>query len=294
MLGTFANSDHLAVLVLILFISTTLLETRNRQHARQLATISWVVFAVFWLNLIEHFLITQVSAIEGVLTALAVPLCLYVAYLNHTRTKEFFLITRAVAVMGLIYLPLTITPGAKQFLIETVANQVEFLLVTMGYEPTVITNDQGYRNIFKFVTDGHTYHTQVVLACTGIGSISIVAGLVAATKAPFRRKTLAITVAAASIWILNVARVAFITLASSFQWFQYQVGFFTTYVTDDPHSVSYIIADRVIAQSLSVVALVALTLFLVRILPELGAVLNEALTPVFGDRIDFEDIFAAE
>jgi archaeosortase A (PGF-CTERM-specific) len=79
----------------------------------------------------------------------------------------------------------------------------------------------------------------------------------------------------------------FIAVAFGNQWFQVFVAEISALVGyTDPGLVSYFIADRVIAQSMSVVALVAIAFLVVRIVPELLDLLEEAVYVLTNTEID--------
>lgn len=283
MIGTFISSNLLATLSLLAFVFATVGRHYTPNQTHSLTAASWIVFSVFWLNLIEHFLITQQSAIEGILTTIAVPGCLYIAYLSYTEQHTFEHLTTAIALMGVLYFPLTTLTAPRQFLVEAVTQQVNTILQTLGYEPTIILDERGFHGTFEFFHEDRRYLTRVLLACTGFGSLSIVLGVVFAAPAALPQKLKATAIAAPVIWGLNLIRITFITLAQSFQWLQIGVDWFVMMGLDDPYSVSYIIADRIIGQSLSLIALIAITYALIRIVPEITVVLDEAIVPLLGE-----------
>lgn len=288
-----ALTDVLAWVVIAAFGASAILDSQDVGYRRQVATLAWVLFAVFWALLVPHFAFTQRSIVEGVLSAIAVPASLYVAVLIWTEQRAFGTITEAVAIMGIIYLPFEMIAFLRGGAIETVARHVEFFLAQLGSHPEVTTGPEGLRSTFLFVGDGgHRFSTRVVLACTGIGSSAVVAGLVMALDAPLRRKLAGVAIAIPIIYGLNVLRVAFIALAHGNQWF---VGLeqpvFFLFGTSDPNMVSYLIADRVLAQSASVVALVVITLALLRVVPELSTVVEDVLYLVTGDEYDLSEGF---
>lgn len=289
-----ALTDALAWVVIAAFLLAAVTSARDERVERAATAGAWVVFAVFWGALVPHFAFTQRSIIEGALSALAVPLSLYVAYLAWGDRRDFRTLTRAVAFMGLVYLPFQSVGVLQQVAIETTTRHTELLMGALGYHPPVIESEQGYRQIIVFTApDGHRFTTRVLLACTGIGSTAIVAGLVAAVKAPMLRRVQAIAIAAPIIYALNIVRVAFIAIAHGNQWFVgWEAVAFTLFQTSNENLVSYLIADRVIAQSLSVVALVALTLLLLRIVPELGSVVEDVLFVATGREYDVERLYA--
>ncbi|MFB6086066.1 MAG: archaeosortase A [Halodesulfurarchaeum sp.] len=285
-----ALTDPLAWIVLAAFAGSAFLAFRDSPYERHAATASWSIFALFWALMIPHYAIEMRSIIEGALSVVAVPATLYVAWLIWTERRSFTVLTRAVAIMGLVYLPFETIAVLRSGSIELVARNVEAILGLLGVEPTVITGPDGLRSTFVFVAEnGHRLTTRVVLACTGIGSISIVTGLTLAVDAAPRRKALGVALAVPIIYGLNVLRVAFIALAHGFQWFADLRGpVFFLFRIEDPYLVSYIVADRVISQSLSLVALILITLGLLRLVPELGTVVEDVLFLVTGTDADLE------
>ncbi|UPV99277.1 archaeosortase A [Halorussus gelatinilyticus] len=292
---TSALTDGLAWLAVGLFAAATALDWYDDGHgrgrARYLGSAAWVVFGVFWLALFPHFAFEQKSFVEGALSLAALPACLYTAYLLAQGRETLFLLSRAVAFMGLIYMPFTMIPSAKTWLIETVAWQGGFVMEQLGYEFQIIQHGRGLDGTYRFDNPTHGVFTvNVLLACTGIGSMAIFGGLIAAVRAPLRRKLKGIAIAIPIIWALNLVRVVFITLAFSQQWLQIFVEPTVALVGyENPNMVSYFISDRVLAQSLSVVALVGIAWAVAREVPELLTVGEDVLYIVTGDEYDLHD-----
>ncbi|GGN06370.1 archaeosortase A [Halarchaeum nitratireducens] len=291
------TTDTLAWIVVGLFAASALLATRDdyERVARAVAGVSWALFALFWALLVPHFWFEQKSVIETALIAAAVPGSLYVAYLVYATRPSLMILSRAVAVMGLIYLPVLTIDSVERALIAMTARHGAWLQNALGYHPQVLTgptvesSHTGFPHAFLYVVDGHRYLLEVLLACTGIGSISIVAGIVIALRAPVRRRLLALGIAVPVIYGLNVVRVSFIAIAHGNQWFEGALSRRFVELVFSPTQTgitSYYMADRVIAQSLSVVALVALTFVLLRLLPELGTVVRDLLYLVTGNEYD--------
>jgi archaeosortase A (PGF-CTERM-specific) len=296
-----ALTDSLAWVVVASFGASAVLQASHREWSRYVAVAAWAVFAVFWGLLIEHFLFVQQSIIEGVLAAVAVPACLYTAYLVGTGRRELQTLTRAVAIMGVLYLPFQTLEPLRQVAIETVTNQSEWIMAQLGYHPPVVEGRYGYMQKFVFVGIGPEgqadweYTTTVLMACTGVGSMAIVGGLALAVDAPLRRRLQALSISVVLIYAMNLVRVVFIAIAHGKQWFDggvYQSLVFALFPTNDAGQVSYLFADRVIAQSLSVVVLVVLTLALLRIIPELGGVIEDVAYIATGNEYDITTRFA--
>ncbi|WP_237560548.1 archaeosortase A [Halostella litorea] len=294
-----AVSDALAWVVVAAFVLASALTWAGRRTvARYVASGTWGLFGVFWLSVFPTFWFEMRSLIEGTLSLVAVPACIYTGYLLYDGRESLLTLSHAVGAMGLIYLPAETIPLFRRFLVETVAGQTYAVITALGYSPELVPVDkdvavQGYLSMFVFEDGaGHTYTTHIVTACTGIGSMAIFGGLIAAVRAPVRRKAKALGLAVAIIWVLNVARNVFIAVAFGNQWFQqdalvYVATEFAGY--QDPNLTSFFIADRVISQSLSVVALVGITWLVVRELPELLDVIEEALFVLTGTEYDLAE-----
>ena len=290
-------SDAFAWVVILTFAAGTLSAGRNDRWARYLTVAAWVGFAAFWLQLVPHFAFVHKSYVEGLLSIVAVPASLYTGYLLWGGRDSLYVLSRSVAAMGLLYLPFETIPAVtllglaipapRGVLMETVATQTGFLVNALGYSPEVIVGDQGYPNTFLFFDGDHRLTVSVVLACTGLGSIAIFAGLIAAVQAPFRRKLRALAVAVPIIYALNLLRTTFITIVFGKQYMQWFVDeIMLLFGSSDPYMVSFFISDRIISQVLAVVVLVGITYLVVREVPELLTVVEDVLYLVTGDEYD--------
>ncbi len=281
--------DYLVWVVIAAFVATAALENYDRDLARTVGMGAWVLFGLFWGVLFPEFALRMKSFIEGALCLVAVPLCVYTGYQLYRGRDSLFVLSRGVAAMGLIYVPfLTIGP-LREWLVEFVSGQTNAVIHLLGYHPDYTTAKQnGYHSAFIFHdSSGHQYYTYLVLACTGIGSMSIFGGLIAAVRAPLRRKLRAFVLAISIIWVLNVLRNVFISLSFGNQWFQIFVGPLTSLTGySDPRMVSYFIADRVLSQLLAVIALVIILWLVVSIVPELLTVIEDLIYLVSGREYD--------
>ena len=292
-----ALSDAFAWVVILTFAAGTLSVDRNDRLARSLTVAAWVGFAAFWLQLVPHFAFVHKSYVEGILSVAAVPASLYPGYLLWGGRDSLFVLSRSVAAMGLLYLPFETIPAVtllglslpapRGVLMEAVAAQTGYLVNAFGYTPEVIVGKQGYLNTFLFFDGEHRLTVSVVLACTGLGSIAIFAGLIAAVKAPFRRKLRALAIVVPIIYALNLLRTTFITIVFGKQYMQWFVDeVLLLFGSTDPYMVSFFISDRIISQVLAVVVLVGITYVVVREVPELLTVVEDVLYLVTGDEYD--------
>lgn len=256
------------------FIAMVAEYTDRRDLAVPIAAGAWVAFGAFWLSMFPYFYFDFQSPLESVLSLAAVPLCTYAGYLLFRGRESLLVLSKAVGIMGLIYLPAMMYEPFTRLLIETVAVQTHMGMELVGYSPGIEEGANGYQSRFAF--DG--YSTYIVLACTGIGSISIFGGLIAATSAPWRRKLLGIAVATGIIWILNLARNVFVGLAAPLRWFDYPIlESITVALTGGGVRTSFFVSHHLIGQTGAVFALIGIALIVMRFVPEVLEVLEEAL-----------------
>ena len=284
-------TDVLAWVVVGVFLLGMLADRRERRDlAHRVTAGAWALFAVFWLLLIHQFAVVHRSIVETVLVAAAVPLCLYVGRTLLAGRESLLVLSRAVALMGLIYLPFQTSTPIRGFLIETVARQTAWLLdaVGLGNGMELIKDPEGstLRNTFWF--PGTERASRVIFACTGIGSLAIFGGLIGAVRAPPRRKAVALAVSLSIIWVLNIVRNAFIAAANGYAWFDHPAlegPVMTAFGLSNPSLVSFYFADRVLSQSLALVALVGIAWLVSRWVPQLLGIAEDLLYLVTGDEV---------
>lgn len=287
-----AVTDVLAWIVLAAFLGGVLAEVVDRRRlSRALTAGAWSLFAVFWLLLIQFYAFVHKSIVETALVAIAVPACLYVGWRLLQGRESLLVLSRAVAFMGLIYLPFETSTVARNFLIETVAWQTTLAIdaVGLGGGMELIEYpgpESSLVNTFWFPATGRSTH--IVFACTGIGSMAIFGGLIAAVDAPHRRKAVGLVASIPIIWVLNIARNAFIAVSNGYTWFDYAVledPIMFAFGLSDPAMVSFYVADRVISQFLAVFALIGLAWYVSRWVPELLDLAEELLFLLTGNEV---------
>jgi archaeosortase A (PGF-CTERM-specific) len=207
--------------------------------------------------------------------------------------------------MGLVYVPFVTVEALRRPLIEAVTTQTEVLINLLGFQPEVVDGltVQGldgetyrisektypYDSTFAFYGEAGalpiTY--TIAIACTGIGSMAILAGLVGAVSAPIGRKLRAFAVSIPVIYALNLVRNVFIAITFGNQMTHVfpdvVMGLFSL---ESEYMVSYIVSDRILAQGGSVVALVVITWVVVRELPEVLVVIEDLAYLVTGREYD--------
>jgi len=292
-------------LVIVAFLAAVVAEFVDRDRARYVHVVAWVCFAVFWASMVPYFVFVQKSIVEGLGAIVAVPLSAAVAYRIVQGRQSLFVLTRVVAIGGLVYFPVVELALVRQPLIEIVTDHTAFLMQLIGYDPTVVsgmtvTGPDGtvytiaektypYDSTFRFEGTTRPITYTIAMACTGIGSMAIFGGLIGAVSAPASRKLRALLVSIPVIYALNLLRNVFIGIGFGEQYFQVFPGFIMwAFGLDSPAMVSYIVTDRIIAQLLSVVALIAITWLVVRELPEVLDPIEDALFVATGREYDLQ------
>jgi archaeosortase A (PGF-CTERM-specific) len=308
MIGPLDVSEPLSWLVVLSFLAAAVVERWDRELARRVAVAGWGLFGLFWFVLIPHFIFEIGSIVEGVGSIAAAPMSLYAGYRLWNGRDSLFVLTRAVGLMGLLYLPFVYVPfidsiPARKLFVETVASQTAYLMSLLGYEPTLVDGlshggfpitDKQYPDKSTFVFEGNSAPIRytIVTACTGVGSMSIIAGSILAVSAPLKRKMRALAIAIPIIYGLNLIRNVFIAVMFGHQRMQFFVEPIMTLIgTDDPQYVSYFLADRMIAQFGSVFAMVLITWLVVKTLPEILTIVEDLLYLLTGSEYELEDAF---
>ncbi|QLD91156.1 archaeosortase A [Natronomonas salina] len=287
-------TDVLAWVVIGAFLAGALAEwTDRREIARRTTVGAWWLFALFWLLLIQHFAFVHRSIVETLLLFVAVPGCLYVGWLLLQGRDSLLVLSRGIAYMGLIYMPFLMSAWARGLLIEVVAQQSYFFIDALGFDRITLTEGQGelggtLTNTFDNDVAG-VNDTRVVFACTGIESMAMFGGLIAAVQAPLRRKAVGVAVSVGVIWVLNIFRNVFIAVANAYQWFTVswiEGPVIAAFGLSDPARVSFFFADRVLSQSLAVVALVGVAWLISRWVPEILDIAEELLYLLTGSEVE--------
>ena len=289
----------LAWLVMVTFLAGTVAGYYDREHARRIFVAGWVVLAVLWLASIYQFVFDQKSITQGLGVILGVPVSLYVGYLLASGRDGLLVVSRAVGVMWAVYLPLSSVSVLRDPMIEMVTHQTAAVLSLLTGEFTLVEGnnfpagvnpgpspDFSMSFVFQHPESTDIVYT-IILACTGLGSIAIFAGLIAAVKAPIRRKLKAFAAAFAIIYVLNILRNVFIAYTFGLQKLQIAPETIASlFSLSSTAKVSYFVSDRIISQFLTVVALVGITYIVIKLLPEVLTIVEEALYVVTRDEYD--------
>ena len=295
------HAELLGWLVLGLFLVGALLEYHDREYARGVLVGAWGLFALFWLALVYPWFVADESFIRGVGALIAAPLSVLVAKTLYTGRDSLFTLSRAVGIMGLVYAPFVTIRALRRWLTVTVTDHTAWAMSVLGYDPPVVTalseagvdreivgKEYAFENSFVFFQDGGgTITYTIIIACTGLGSMAVIIGLVAAVRAPWRRKLRALALALPIIYALNIVRNVFIGVSFGEQYMHlFPEATMWLFGVENELRVSYIWADRIIAQSLSVVAMILILWLVLRVVPEVIEPVEDVLFLLTGTEYD--------
>lgn len=298
-------------LALGLFTIAIALEAVDREYARSVYVGAWLVFSLFSLLLIQPFFVVDQSVIRGVGAVLAVPLSIMAAKMFYEGRDSLFTLSRAIAIMGFVYVPFLMIEALREPLILLVTGHTQGVIELLGYSPPLVTELSDltaqqipagsnpdttreisaktdlYKNTFVFFNGDGTITYTIILDCTGIGSMAVVLGLVNAVSADWRRKLKASALAIGIIYAANLVRNVFIALSYGHQYAHFFPDLtMTVWGLDNSLQVSYIWADRIMAQSASVVAMILIILLMVKIIPEVMEPIEDLLYLLTGEEHD--------
>lgn len=312
-----AVATPLGWLVLGLFLVGILLDYVDRDYARPVLVVAWGVFALFWLVLIYPWFAIDNSFVRGLGAVLAVPLSVMVGKSLYEGRDSLITLSRAVAIMGLVYAPFVTITRLREWLIMRVTSDTAWAMGLIGRDPPLVTQreeaapyapewfdaslsnpiDKSYafENSFVFFQDGYTVTFTIILACTGLGSMAVIIGLVSAVRAPWRRKLRALGLAVPIIYLLNIVRNVFIATNYGEMNMQY-LPEITMWLFGVSHEaqVSYIWADRIFAQIGSVIAMIIIFWLVMREVPEVLGPVEDVIYLLTGDEVDLAEAFDLE
>jgi len=239
-------------------------------HRKYAAIVGWVFIVAFlFADLPEYF--SEDNFLYPLMAILSVPFLLVtIKFLLAEKTPVMHL-TRAAAVAFLIYAPFAYIPEVGNALITVVVGEVLWLLQIFAYPV--------HLDAWNIIAQ-NGYRVEIILACTGIQSIAIMLGVAAAVPTNLRQKISAFLLIAPTIYILNLFRNVFVTMAYTGQWFPYwpeiasngEVGY-----------ESFFWAHNVIAEMLALVALILIAYGLFTLIPQLGSFADDLFQLYYGE-----------
>lgn len=221
--------------------------------------IGFLLSGGFGIVLTPQIISTWGSPLYTVATIVISLFSVFYGYLLVNTDKDlrsYWYLSTVTFITGFVYFSSVLIKPIRKFLIEIVANHV-YIILSSWYAVELSTGPiYGYMSELTFVSVDPTLITYIDIACTGIGSIALVYGIISVFDSTLTKKFIGYIVSFFIIYILNIARNVFIAVAFIEQWFSY--GSVSNILFSSPNNselTSFIIAETVISQSISALLL---------------------------------------
>jgi archaeosortase A (PGF-CTERM-specific) len=180
-------------------------------------------------------------------------------------------LSKTAAVAMIIYVPFAFVPVLQDALIIAVVNQAFWIIQAFGHHPQMpawnIIMENGFAN-------------QIIVGCTGIAAISMMLGVAAGVpRLSWRQGTCAFLILVPILYVLNLVRVAVVFIAVSDTWFSFLPDLSSN---SGLGASDFFWAHNVFAEALAIMALLAITLVLFRIIPGLAVFARELVVLYIG------------
>lgn len=185
----------------------------RRQSRHLLMAAGWTVFAGYWATQ-PAFLYTHEGgdAVNAVICVLGVYFLFYLAYheyISHQRREELpalNFLAGATFVSAFFYFLIDKLPVLSGHLIKMVAEHTVWLMQLIGYEVSAGAINYGESITVPIYFEG-SQSVHLILACTGLQSMMIFIGVIAALHGvDGRRRGKAFLVTVPVIYLLNIVR----------------------------------------------------------------------------------------
>jgi archaeosortase A (PGF-CTERM-specific) len=259
----------LVVSLLIIVIGAIL----PKRQGRYVAAAGWVLFGLYWGLSTPFFYLEEHNIMYTVACLLAIPATCYGAYILVRYGRESLMVlTRCAAIASVFYFPFQYLPVLNHWLID-VTTQITFAIIKALGEPATLGNTPETFDIISL----NGQHVQIILACTAIQSMAIFVGVVGAVRIEWKRWLTAFLISVPVIYLLNLVRNVFVISAFGNQWFQIMPDTVVGWTGEPVTYTSFFWAHNVFAEAGSLIALVALSYAVMKLMPELLTYLMDVL-----------------
>jgi len=246
-----------------------------KQWGRYVAAAGWVVFGVYWGLSTPNFYLHEHNIMYTVACIIAIPATFYAAYILVRYGRESLMVlTRAAAIASIFYFPFDYIASLNQWLIETTTTVVFAIITGLGQPAVRMFSPGGMNDIINLRNN----QVQIILACTAIQSIAIFVGVVGSVRVEWRRWLMAFVVSVPVIYVLNLVRDVFVILAFGNQWFQIMPETVMGWTGESVAYTSFFWAHNVLAETGSLIALVAISYAVMTLMPELLTYLMDIIS----------------
>lgn len=265
-----------------LLVGGAVLGSDRGQYGYVVALAGWCLFAGFWLLQSVGYL-SDSRVFLGLVSLLTGLLSLYTIRLLVSGMWIARRLTLAFGVMGGLFTPYQFVRPVFEGVVRLVTAHTAFGLRALGFDPVVGPGSVGPETSIFFPSQP-VVAFDVVSACTGLSAIAMFTGLLVVTRAPWKRRLLAIVAVSIVVYLLNVLRTTVVLGSVAGAWFapvEPLVG--PLYGVADPALVSFYVAEYVLAQVAVVVALLGVYAALRRLLPDLATLVESLVDAIEAD-----------
>lgn len=217
----------------------------------------WLIFAFYWATQPEYLyyhgdrdIVNAVFCIVGVYFISYISYHEYLSYKRGENIKSLDFLAGATFFSGMIYFLIQKIEFLAGWLIKIVAVQSAGILDVFGYNAEAGEIYYGINTHVPIYFNGHE-SVQLILACTGLQSIAVFAGVLIALNADRNRRIKAFLYTVPAIYILNLIRNAGVVYGME------ELG------------MSFYMMHNVIGKIGSLIALIILAFIVFELLPEL-------------------------
>ncbi len=219
----------------------------------------WIFLSLYWFLQPPSYIEIQ-DYFNALLVIVAAIISLFIAYITfQARDKKgdgyeaINSLSMAASVGGLIYFLFADVDFLNVGIISLVTNQTIWVVEKLGFPVAQVAWNQLAVNGLP---------VEIILACTAIESIALFTGLISsARKAPLSQKLRAFMISVPVIYALNLLRTSLVASAYGLAWF------------GTPEE-SFQIAEHILAKIGSMIALLAISYAILKMLPEVSDMID--------------------
>lgn len=255
--------------IIFIFLTLSLLNTEFKTYFK---VIGWFTTTVMLFLFSYHALFNQQSIIQSIIAIVSGFYTLFILKLiiidniNIRQTTIFICISSGILLLGYTISTIQIA------LIYNVASETQYFLDLLGYNTELKVSDNG---VYIYFIE-NSLQTEIIMACTGIGSIALFAGFISSIDTfTIKTKLIYIFISTSVIYLLNIVRNVFIAGAYGGQWFHIQPELIGILFGRTDEWVSFYIADRIIAQLGAVIVMVIFSFIIINMIHDKTKLIQE-------------------
>lgn len=260
------NAADLCLLFSSIGFILALIPSRAKKY---LAVLGWTGIVAYLIVSMPHYIIEENNFVYPLIGILAIPAYFITVKALFRDEPVVYSLTRIAAVAWLIYAPFYFIEPLGNWLVSLQISHVSYILDLLG-QPVEIWWEEGWNTLAR-----NGYRIRIILGCTGIQSIAIMLGVIAAIPTTWRQRILSFILVFFTIYIMNIIRNVFVIFSYSEQLFPFLPEISSN---GSPGYESYFWSHNVISEvGLSLVTLIIVALGLFRINPALVGFVDRLL-----------------